>query len=164
MPVLDNARHERFAQEVAKGKSAAEAYQAAGYNADDKSAETAGPRLLRNVQVQARVDEILGRAAARVEIDRAWVLDRLVQNVERAMQVEEVKDPKGGGTGEFRYEGNVANKALELIGKELSMFKLQTELTGKDGAPLIPDITDEQRAKALAVFLAKNGVAPETPK
>lgn len=31
------------------------------------------------------------------------------------------------------------------------------EATGKDGAPLIPEYTDEQRAKALAVFLAKSG-------
>ena len=31
------------------------------------------------------------------------------------------------------------------------------EHTGKDGKDLIPDISDDQRAKALAVFLAKNG-------
>lgn len=35
-----------------------------------------------------------------------------------------------------------------------------TEVTGKDGAPLIPEVTDDQRAKALAVFLAKSGAAP----
>lgn len=38
-----------------------------------------------------------------------------------------------------------------------------TEVTGKDGAPLIPEATDEQRAQALAVFLAKTGLkAPQT--
>lgn len=31
-----------------------------------------------------------------------------------------------------------------------------TEVTGKDGKDLIPEATDEQRAKALAVFLAKS--------
>lgn len=31
MPVLKNQRHERFAQELAKGKSATDAYLAAGY-------------------------------------------------------------------------------------------------------------------------------------
>jgi hypothetical protein len=30
------------------------------------------------------------------------------------------------------------------------------ELTGKDGAPLVPEFTDEQRAAALAAFLSKN--------
>jgi phage terminase small subunit len=38
MPGLKNARHERFAQEVAQGKSAGEAYRTAGYRAADKSA------------------------------------------------------------------------------------------------------------------------------
>ncbi len=31
MPTLTNCRHERFAQELAKGKSAAEAYTLAGF-------------------------------------------------------------------------------------------------------------------------------------
>ncbi len=31
------------------------------------------------------------------------------------------------------------------------------EATGKDGAPLVPEYTDERRAAALALFLAKNG-------
>lgn len=34
MTVLPNARHESFAQALAKGKSAAEAYMEAGYKAD----------------------------------------------------------------------------------------------------------------------------------
>lgn len=38
------------------------------------------------------------------------------------MQQEEIRDANGG-TGEFKYEGSVANKALELIGKHLGMFK-----------------------------------------
>ena len=33
------------------------------------------------------------------------------------------------------------------------------EVTGKDGKDLIPDATDDDRAKALAVFLAKAGEA-----
>ena len=31
------------------------------------------------------------------------------------------------------------------------------EATGKDGTPLVPEYTNEQRAAALALFLAKNG-------
>ncbi len=37
MPVLKNSRHERFAQNVAKGMSATEAYEKAGYKPNDGS-------------------------------------------------------------------------------------------------------------------------------
>jgi hypothetical protein len=33
-----------------------------------------------------------------------------------------VLDRDGRPTGEYRYEGQVANKALELLGKEIGMF------------------------------------------
>jgi hypothetical protein len=59
-------------------------------------------------------------------VTRAWVLERLVENVKRAMQIEEVK-LRGVPTGEYRYEGSVANRALELIGKELGLFVDRSE-------------------------------------
>ena len=36
--------------------------------------------------------------------------------------------------------------------------KVQMEVTGAEGAPLFPDVTDEQRARALAAFLAKQRI------
>ncbi len=59
MPVLKNARHERFAQNVAKGMSAAKAYEKAGYKRNDGSAG----RLHRNAQVKERIAELQNRAA-----------------------------------------------------------------------------------------------------
>ena len=50
----------------------------------------------------------------------------LVENVKRALQIEEVK-LRGVPTGEYRYEGSVANRALELIGKELGLFVDRSE-------------------------------------
>ena len=40
MPSLDNAKHERFAQELAAGKSAVDAYEAAGYRRNRGHAST----------------------------------------------------------------------------------------------------------------------------
>ncbi len=37
MPVLKNARHEKLAQYIAKGMSATEAYEKAGYKRNDGS-------------------------------------------------------------------------------------------------------------------------------
>ena len=61
---LPNARHERFAQELAKGKTADEAYEAAGY-AQNRGNAT---RLKANESVLKRVEELQGKAAEKVVI------------------------------------------------------------------------------------------------
>lgn len=73
MGILKNARHERFAQEVASGKSASEAYALAGYEPNDGNAS----RLKGNERIQARVTEILESAALKVEITQSRVLEEL---------------------------------------------------------------------------------------
>lgn len=73
MGILRNGRHERFAQELAKGNSAGDAYAAAGFAPHDSNCI----RLKNHPDVVARVEEILGRAAKRVEIDQARVLAEL---------------------------------------------------------------------------------------
>jgi len=74
MPILQNARHERFAQALAKGLSQTEAYTEAGYVGD----RTAASRLSTNVNVQQRVIELQERAAVRTEITVASITDRLL--------------------------------------------------------------------------------------
>lgn len=121
MPVLDNPKHEAFAQALARGKTADEAYQLAGFKANRGNAST----LKSKQNISDRVAELLGMAAERVVVDREWVIARLVENVERAMQHKEVT--QGQATGEYRYDGGVANKALELLGKEIGMFVDRSE-------------------------------------
>ncbi|WP_050596699.1 terminase small subunit [Mesorhizobium ciceri] len=122
MPVLDNQRHEAFAQALASGKSADEAYSEAGYKADRGNAS----RLTANDNIAARVAELQGMAAERVVISREWVIAKLTENVERAMQAQAVMSG-GKKTGEYKYDGSVANKALELLGKEIGMFVDRSE-------------------------------------
>lgn len=71
---LANTRHERFAQELAKGLSQTEAYEAAGY----KKSRSAAARLADDVNICARVATIQGRAAVRAEITVATITDRLL--------------------------------------------------------------------------------------
>lgn len=61
MPVLENPKHERFAQERAKGLSASFAYVKAGYKRNDGNAG----RLNRNEQVAARIEELTSKGAKR---------------------------------------------------------------------------------------------------
>lgn len=84
MPALTNAKHERFAQELAKGATADEAYQLAGY-AENRGNAT---RLKANESIGKRVAEILGGAAIRAEITVAGITGKLLAIAEKA----EVKD------------------------------------------------------------------------
>jgi hypothetical protein len=88
MPVLPNAKHERFSQELAKGKSQAEAYESAGYKPDSGAAS----RLSGNVSIQARVAEIMERGAIRAEVSVASITERLIRISEKG---EKLGEPAG---------------------------------------------------------------------
>lgn len=74
MPALENPKHERFAQGLAKGKTQTEAYAEAGYKPDDGNAT----RLTGNDRVVSRVAELQERAAIRTEITVADITARLL--------------------------------------------------------------------------------------
>lgn len=75
MPALENPKHERFAQELAKGKTATEAYVLAGYRDNDGNAAT----LKGNQRIAERVAEIQERGAIRAEITVASLLDEAAE-------------------------------------------------------------------------------------
>ncbi|MFK4728028.1 hypothetical protein ABIE89_009128 [Bradyrhizobium niftali] len=54
MPILRNPKHERVAQELVKGRSAAQAYVEAGYKANRHNASA----LARTQPIQTRVSEL----------------------------------------------------------------------------------------------------------
>lgn len=73
MTVLKNARHEKFAQELAKGKSQIDAYEAAGYKPD----RTAASRLSTNVNIIDRLAELQEKAADVAVITAADIAKQL---------------------------------------------------------------------------------------
>ena len=74
------------------------------------------------------VQKAMAERSKRVEISQDWVIERLRENVDRAMQAKPVLDAKGNPTGEYTYQGHVANRGLELLGKHLGMFVDRTEI------------------------------------
>jgi len=165
MPVLKNQRHEAFAQALAKGATADEAYATAGYRPDRGNAS----RLTANDSVRSRVDEIQGKAAAKVGVSIERVLDELARigfaNMADYMKagsdgdpyldfseltrdqaaalvevtVEDFKDGRGEDARDVRrVKFKLGDKisALEKIGKHLGMFKDRVEHTGVNGGPI----------------------------
>jgi hypothetical protein len=64
VPILSNQRHELFAQELAKGKSASESYALAGYRPSRKNAA----RLRANEDVNTRLQELQAVTAQSAKI------------------------------------------------------------------------------------------------
>lgn len=107
-------------------------------------------------------NEELAERYAQALIDRrdhreAYVEEKLVENVERSMQAVEVLDNKGLPTGVWRYEGSIANRSLELLGKQVGMFSDKLELTGSGGGPVAVEIAvpDAEAIRAGAAILER---------
>ena len=115
------AKRRRFVLEYLIDSNATQAAIRAGYK--PKTAKQQGSWLLRNVEeVAAAVAEAQAKKAAELDLDHEWVLRRLIENVERSMQAEPVLDRDDNPTGEYVYQGAVANRALEPLGKHLKLF------------------------------------------
>lgn len=74
MPVLKNARHERFCQLVVSGKTADAAYKEAGFSSDRGNAA----RLTANDSVKARIAELNNEAAKLAKYEKADMIRDLV--------------------------------------------------------------------------------------
>ncbi len=105
MPVLSNARHERFAQEIAAGSRAADAYAKAGYNRSKTNASS----LKNRADVSERIRELQDQMANNLvqEITRDHVLRWLQEDRDQAKRLKQTAS---------------AVRAAELLGKELGMF------------------------------------------
>jgi hypothetical protein len=53
------------------------------------------------------------------------------------MQTQPVRDNEGSPTGVYRYDGTVANRALELVGKHLGMFTDKVQVGSDPNSPLV---------------------------
>ncbi len=120
----------RFVEEYLIDLNATHAAIRAGYA--DKNATQQGYALLQKPVVQEAVTEAIQARSERTKADQDWIVKRLVENVERAMTVEPVM-VGGVETGEYVYQGNVANKALELLGRHVGMFDDKLRLRVDDG-------------------------------
>lgn len=155
-------KQQRFVEEYLIDLCAKGAAIRAGYSA--KYADRYASELLGKTRVKEAIAAAIEARKERTEVSQDWVLTTLVENVKRSMQAEPVRDHEGNETGEYRYEGSVANKALELIGKHLGMFteKRKVELSGPDGKPIQNEHTINPTDRIDQLTAAFTGVADRT--
>jgi len=130
------AKQRRFVEEYLIDLNASQAAVRAGYS--PKGAGVTGHKTLKMPHVAAAVAAAMAKRAEEAKLSADWVLEGLRLNYDRAMQAEPVMVRQGDRmveSGEFVYDGSVANRALELIGKHLGMFTDKVQHSGPDGGP-----------------------------
>jgi len=147
-------KQERFCQEYIIDLNATQAAERTGYS--KKTAYSQGQRLLKNVEIQARIQELMKERSERTEINQDMVIKELaklgfstmndfatwgktgvalIESLEltpdQAACVSEVSETvtKDGGTVRFKLHDKKGS--LELLGKHLGMFKEQLEHSGE---------------------------------
>lgn len=130
-----NGRQKKFVNAYLKEPNGTKAAISAGYSKNGAEVQAHG--LLRNPKIKAEIDKAQAKASEKAELSAAWVLSRLKEVALRCMQQSPVMkfDPedrtlrqettyneKGEEVGLYEFDSSGANRALELIGKSLSMF------------------------------------------
>lgn len=128
MPMLENQRHERFAQAIVSGRAVGEAYVEAGY----KPSPSSPSRLLENARIKERIQELSGRHAVKIVLTKQYVIEALIENMEKSLGRRPVKIGKSEKDQTpkevFVYRGDVANGAIKMLGSELGLFIERKEI------------------------------------
>lgn len=145
MPALSSAKHERFAQLVAEGKTGVDAYLEAGHKVDRKVAGVNASRLLKKPDIKARIEELLAQRLAIEETATAQALtvaaeelglskERILREMS-AIAFASPEDMKQWGAPGPKH---LATKltAQTNLGKHLGLFKELHEHSGPDGGPI----------------------------
>ena len=123
----------KFAEEFLIDRNATQAAIRAGYS--KTSAEKQGHLLTRNDKVIAYIEQREQEIKEATCISHEWVTERLIEVVKKCMQEVEVEKWDHDarcvtGTGEYVFDAKGANQALQLLGKNIGMFKDNVQVTG----------------------------------
>lgn len=138
-------KQEAFCLAFIEANNATEAYRAV-YNVKPGASPDAvnvwASELRSDRRVAVRIAELQQRAANKAELTRAWVLERLMRNADKAIELEDVPG---------------SNKALELLGKtdELDMFKERSESKSTMTGSMIMRTVDAPPMETREEWLAR---------
>lgn len=136
MPRPLSEKQRLFIKEYLVDLNATQAAIRAGYSA--KTAYRQGADLLQKTSIREAIEKAQAERSRRVEVTQDYVINNLVEIVERTMQRAPVTNRKGEqvtdeeGRAVWCFDAKGANRALELLGKHLGVFtdKVQTEVSG----------------------------------
>lgn len=164
---LSKERYELFAQAMAQGHNVEKAYVEAGY----RPSRTNGHTLRNKKEIKERVTYLFGQrahvinqsTAAAIEstaLTKTWVIENLRENALKCLGKMPIKVTHTDGmppVEEFDWQPGPANRALELLGRELNMFIEKVEV-GDPGE--FARMTDAELTQDLLGQAEKLGIEP----
>ena len=162
-------QQEAFAAGVAQGLSQAAAYRRAYPRSvawKDETVWEKASRLAAQGKVQARIADIMAKAAAANEVTQERIVKELARvafankravmrwgpggvtlvdsdelSEDDAAIVSEVQETTTESGGSIKLKTHDKLKALELLGRHLGMFNDKMQVTGADGKPIESSLT-----------------------
>lgn len=181
LPELRNPRHERFVQELVKGRLTQEAYVLAGY----KEHHGHSYRLRSRPAIESRYNELIGAAARESEVTAAKVMRELAAiafaNIADFITIDADGQPRpdftrlthdkmaalvemsveGEKTRRVRFKLGDKRAALVDLAKMLGLFREHTEAPAASEPEKEP-MSDFEVARRIAFILTKASVELDT--
>ena len=156
MAALRNARHERFALAVADGRSAGEAYVAAGYSCGPQKARGHGHRLRTREDVQNRIADLLHQQERIAEkgVERAIECTGITKS-RVAAELARIAFGEVGGTGAAAIKVSDKRAALMDLAR-LFGWIIDKQEAGPPGA--FYAMSDAELEQRLVDRLSGNGI------
>lgn len=129
MPVLKNAKHEAFAQALAKGMSASKAFKAAGFKPNRGNAT----RLKAKDSVSQRVTELLSKAAELTLVSIDSVTSELEEARRMALLIKQPASAVSATMGKAKLHGLLVDKQEHAVSQPLA--ELLREVSGTSFRP-----------------------------
>lgn len=128
---------EQFCQEYLVDLNATQAALRSGYSKD--TAGSIGHENLKKDEIRVRIGELMDNRSKKLFIDAEFVIENLKEVANRSLQAIPVMEfdfedkcmkqmVSESGNPIWEFDSNGANRALELLGKHLGMFKNEVEL------------------------------------
>lgn len=144
-------KQKAFCDYYIESLNATESYKKAYPNVTkQRTAESAGNRLLSNVEVRKYIDEQLQKMQSNRIADATEVLEYLTKGMRQELEEEVVVTVN---KGEFTSEPQIikkkisikdSNKCAELLGKRYGLYTEKLEVNGDMGVKIVDDIPDEE--------------------
>ena len=137
MPVLENARHERFVQNLIKGITQRIAYRDAfpDNNSNDKTIDEAASRLFNDSKVHARYEELLEQLEN----------ESIMSAKERMIWLTNVINGTEKETNDRIADLNTKIKAIDTLNKMDNTYQQNIKVSGNINNPFDGMSTEELR-------------------
>lgn len=137
MPVLENARHERFIQNIVKGMTQRQAYKDAfpDNNSNDKTVDELASRLFNDVKVHTRYEELLEQLEN----------ESIMSAKDRMIWLTNVINGTEKETNDRIADLNTKIKALDTLNKMDNTYQQNIKVSGNINNPFDGMSTEELR-------------------